>query len=194
MLTKDEIAKLLNRSLTESENTNFSLYLKIATKRLEQLLCMKLNNETEARSFFIREGYRTIFTDVFTGDVTVSVDGVEQEASTYSVRQFDNLNGDWFNSIVFKQHLPRTAEMITVTADWGFTCLPSDLKLLLARLFEFSTDNTDDRVKSKKIEDYSVTYSDKTAYDQLIESNSAIIDAYSVCVRSIRNGNVCTVR
>lgn len=194
MLTQAETVKLLNRSLSTSEVTNFKTYLKIAKLRLEDLLCMNLYEDSEIRSFETREGYRTIFTDPFTGTPVVRVDGVLKTADEYSVRQFDNLNGEWFNSIVFKKHLLREAEVVSVEADWGFdTCAPADLKLLLAKLFDFNSQVDSGNIKSKKIEDYSVTYTDDSAFDGFIKSNQAIIDKYSICTNTIRQGDVSTI-
>jgi len=194
MLTQDDISKLLNRSLTANEVSNFKTNLKIAILRLEDLLCMNLKADFESRYFETREGYRTIFTDPFTGEPVVRVDGVLKDADSYSVRQFDNLNGEWFNSIVFKKHLDRRAEVVEVEADWGFdSCAPADIKLLLAKLFDFNSQVDSGNVKSKKIEDYSVTYTDDSTFDGFIKSNQAIINKYSICTNMIRQGYVSSI-
>ena len=44
ILTKQQIAALLGRSLSTVENTNFDTYLKIAIARLEDLLCTTLTS------------------------------------------------------------------------------------------------------------------------------------------------------
>lgn len=194
MLTKEQVSKLLNRSLTTAENTNFSTYLNIAVKYLETLLCADLNERVEDRTFDVRDGYRTIFTDPFTQINTITVNGVEKAADTYSVRQFDKRSGSWYNSVVFKQHLDRDVEEITINADWGFTdCLPSDLQMLLAQLFNLVTElqTADDRVKSKKIEDFQVTYKDAQTYDEFVASNASVVRQYSVCsLGDIQNGHI----
>ncbi len=196
MLTKDQVSKLLNRPLTTAENTNFSTYLKIATERLEELLCFDLCINTPTRTYLVREGYRTVFTDVFNGSVTITIDGETVDTADYTVRQFDNLNGSWFNSIVFKKHLPREVEEIVVEAAWGFNGLPVDLQLLLAKLFALNTQSqtADDRVKSKKIEDFTVSYNDQTTYDQFVMSNADVIRKYSICsMGDIQHGRVYPV-
>jgi hypothetical protein len=196
MLSKEQISKLLNRPLTTAETNNFSSYLKIATERLEDLLCSDLSSESEERTYYAREGYRTIFTDPFTGTPVVTVDGTVQETDTYSVRQFDNRNGSWFNSIVFKCFLPRDTEEITVEADWGFDCLPIDLQLLLSKLFAINTteQTADNRVKSKKIEDFTVTYKDAPTYEEFVSSNSSTISKYSICgVGEVSHGPIYSV-
>lgn len=42
LLTKQQVGALLGRSLSSVEDTNFDLYLKIATERLQDLLCTTL--------------------------------------------------------------------------------------------------------------------------------------------------------
>lgn len=193
MLTKDQVSKLLNRPLTTAENTNFSLYLDIATERLEELICSDLCIKTLTRTYEVRQGYRTIYTDIFRGTPVVSVDGTVQEATDYSVRQFDDLNGSWFNSIVFKKFLPRTAKEVTVEASWGFGTLPSDLQLLLAKLFELNTKSQteDERVRSKKIEDFSITKNDNTLFDQFKIDNADVLSKYSICLHSeVQHGGI----
>lgn len=40
VISKDEMSKLLGRSLSTYEDANYSLYLEIATQRLKDLLCI----------------------------------------------------------------------------------------------------------------------------------------------------------
>lgn len=194
MLTEQELTTLLNRPLTSIEVTNLELYLEITLERIAQLLCINFTKETATRTYDVRIGYRTVNTDVFTGTPVVSVNGVVQDAATYSVRQFDNQNGTWFNSIVFKRHLPRTADSITVLADWGFDTLPADLRMFVASMFAqvSATDSSaSPAVKSKKIEDFTVTFADAPAYDTFILSNAPVIRKYSMCsLGEIRHGSV----
>ena len=196
MLTKEQVSKLLNRTLTAPETQNFGLYINNAKTRLEALLGMSLENEHATRMYNTRQGYRTVFTDVFTTDVdaVVTVAGEVKDPATYTVRQFDNLNGTWFNSIVFTNHLDRSVDYISVEADFGFNdCLPNDLQLLLAKMFALnSTEQTaDNRVSSKKIEDFTVSYRDVQTYDDLISTNQQVIDAYSIKDKGmIRNGHL----
>lgn len=44
IITKQQVEALLGRSLSTVEDTNFDLYLKIATQRLEDLLCITLTS------------------------------------------------------------------------------------------------------------------------------------------------------
>ena len=45
IISKTEMAALLGRSLSDLEDTNFDLYLKIAILRLEDLLCFTMPNK-----------------------------------------------------------------------------------------------------------------------------------------------------
>lgn len=179
MLTQEQLSKLLNRPLTTAETTNFSLYLKIATSRLEELLCMSICADDGERTYGTRLGYRTVYVDPFTDVNTVSIDG--NETDDYTVKQNDKFNGSWYNIIEFDRK--QSGENIVVDAEWGFDPCPVDLQLLLARLFaQGSVEQTSDSlVKTKKIEDFSVTFKDGATYDEFVLSNSATIDKYSQC-------------
>jgi len=196
MLTQAQLESLLNRTLTSAEVTNLSLYLEIAIQQLSALLCFtpeKATGTAVARLYETREGYRTIFTAPFVGTPVVSVDGVVQEVDTYSVRQFDNLNGTWFNSIVFKSFIYRDIDTVSITADWGFTALPSDLSLVIANLFNMQSVNNSGtgKVKSKKIEDFSITYSDVSEEERFNTQYSGTIAKYSLCSQSnVQHGDV----
>lgn len=193
MLTKDQMAKLLNRSLTSAEDTNFTLYLKIATERLQDLLCMQVCNDEGERTYESRYGYRAVYTDPFTSINSVTVDGTEVAEDKYTVMQNGHSNGSWYNVIQFDDK--QTGKNIVVDADWGFGTVPSDLQLLLAKLFaqnsvEQTADNT---VKSKKIEDFTVTYRDAATYDEFVTVNQSVISKYRQCdTEQIRHGAVST--
>lgn len=47
MISQDDMAALLGRPLRDAEQTNYSLYLQIAVLRLDDLLCIKLEDMTE---------------------------------------------------------------------------------------------------------------------------------------------------
>jgi hypothetical protein len=192
MLTKEQTSKLLNRALTTAETNNYDLYLKIATERLEELLCMTLCGSDDDRTFGTRSGYRTVYVDPFTAVESVTIDGETVDEADYTVKQNDKFNGDWYNIIEFDTK--RRGENITVEADWGFDCLPADLQVFLAKLFaQGSIEQTvDTQVKSKKIEDFTVTYKDSSTFDEFVLANSAVVDKYSQCSQGqIRHGAVC---
>lgn len=198
MLDQEILEQLLNRPLTTAEVSNLELYLEITTEKLSDLLCMNLSTATEERTYDVRSGYRTIFTDPFSGTPVVSANGEVLAVDKYSKRLFDNLNGTWFNSIVFKTFLPRDTTEISVTADFGFPSgvLPKDLQMLYATLFgtleESSKTVSTERISSKQIEDYRVTYAtDTLTTDTILLKNASVINKYSLCgVGGIRHGSV----
>lgn len=122
IISKTEITALLGRPLSTVEDTNYDLYLSIAILRLNDLLCIDLNDMGE---------------------------------------------------------------------------LPADLKLLLARCFDAVHEEqglaSDNGVKSKKVEDFSITYNDvvDTPMVAFVKTNSATLDKYGRCQGPIRSGKVC---
>ena len=193
-MNKTELEALLGRSLTTRENTNYKLYLKIAEESLENLLCLSLDCKqvSENRTFDAREGYSTVFVGIFTEVSEVKVDDDVVSPDSYYPAQWDNRNASWYNSIVFTERFDEASE-IEVTADWGFDEQPSHLKQLIAQLFanvskKYSVGN----VKSKRVEDFSITYSDLTDDQAFQEANKRVIQQYSLCnVGNIRHGEVC---
>jgi hypothetical protein len=109
---------LLGRSLTTTEDTNYTTYLKIATQRLEELLCMNLTIGDGERTYDSRIGYKTLHVDPFTEILSMSIDGNDVDADDYVIQQNDNLNASWYNTIVFDT--AQTGELVTIDADWGF--------------------------------------------------------------------------
>ncbi|WP_439946507.1 hypothetical protein [Streptomyces sp. BBFR109] len=186
MPDKEKMAELLGRPLTSAEDSNFDLYLDIAVGRLSNLLCFSFDTAGGARTFPSRDGYRTVYVDPFTATTSVTVNG---EARTdYAKKQNDAYNGSWFNSIEFDE--PLCGERVELNATWGFgATLPGDLALLLAALFAVNEAEVSD-VKSKKIEDFSVTYRDDTKLDQVADQHKDTIVKYAVCQRAIRHGLV----
>lgn len=74
--------------------------------------------------------------------------------------------------------------------------LAPGMELLIARCFativEEQTDSSRRGIKSKKVEDFSLTYDDKpkTPMELFVEQNSAALDKYSKCQAEIRHGVV----
>ena len=198
-MNQTKLEALLGRPLTTTETTNLKLYLKIAKQQLEDLLCTKIESVTEDRSFTMPEG-KLLFIDPFTQINSITVNESELESTEYEISKNDDLNSsDWFNLIDFdnyRSYTPIRKTVITVNADWGFGSCQSDLELLQARLFAMnSTDqSTDGRVKSKDIEDFKVTYSGDTTFEQFRKDNAQLIEKYSQCrTGGLRNGSVCPV-
>lgn len=188
-MDQQELEALLGRPLTDEEVTNLDLYLDIADERLESLLCSSFLPDADAtRKYETRVGYSTVFTDIFTAITEVKADGIV--TTDYEVRQFDNLNGDWFNSLVFNDRFYKE-KVIEITGDFGFTELPADLSLVLARLFDSVSNeqNTDSSVQSQRIDDAQVTFKSGTLQDQFYQDNKRTLDKYSTCsVGYIRHG------
>ena len=188
------MSALLGRTLTSIEVTNFNLYLKIARQALDDLLCTNLCDDSDPRTFDAREGYSTVFTDIFTDIDEVSINGIVQDADTYSVRQWDRRNGSWYNSIVFDERLCDGDE-VEVSASWGFSTMPSDLQLVLAQLFGLITKKNkfDSTVSSKQVEDFRVSINvDADLDDDFYRQYNKTISKYSLCsVGNITQGDIC---
>ncbi len=193
-MNQTQMVAMLQRPLTSYEVTNFKSYLKIARESLDVLLCTNLCDDTETRLYEAREGYTTVFTDIFTDIDSVSLNGETVEASDYSIRQWDRRNASWYNSIVFDRKLERGDE-IEVTASWGFSTMPSDLQLVLAQLFGLITKKNkfDSSVSSKQVEDFRVTINvDADLDDEFYKQYNKTLAKYSLCsVGNIRHGEVC---
>ncbi len=196
-MTQDELEALLGRDLTSEEVDNLALYLNIASERLQSLICSTFltsdssDEEPETRKYESRAGYSTVFTDIFNAVTQVEVDGIV--ATDYEVRQFDNLNGTWFNSLVFDRRFYKN-QLVEVTGDFGFDTMPDDLQLLWAKLFDSVSyeQNTDSSVESQRIDDASVTFKkDGTSQERFYQDNKSVIDRYSLCsIGNIRHGAV----
>lgn len=189
-----EMAALLGRPLTTIETTNFSLYLKIAKQNLDELLCMELCSEEQTKVFDAREGYSTVFTDVFTDIEEVKVNDVVIDTDKYSRRQWDRRTGSWYNSLVFTYKLDLNDE-VSVTADWGFSSYPSDIKYMLAGLFGLISKKNkfDGTISSKQVEDFRISFrADADLDDEFYKTYQRTISKYSICdMAYIRHGKVC---
>lgn len=179
-MKQEKLEALLGRSLTPAETTNIKTYLKTARVQMDSLLCY-FGGDDDVREFDPRCGYRSLFTEPFTEVTSVTIDG---EARTdYTIKQWNSRRGDWFNVIEFDE--PMADEIVTVEAAWGFGgCMPAELELLLARLFDHVANGAkvDGRVQSKRLDrSFSVTYRDKTGHQQLLDDNNAVIQKYSLC-------------
>lgn len=191
-MKQSDIEKWLGRPLTQTESANFQTNLNTAKAYLEDLLCTSLSCEAGERVYESRDGYTTVFTDYFTGDPTVTVNGKTKEVSS---RFFDNRNSKFKNSIVFKDTFTCNDE-VTIDADWGFSPMPADLAHLLAQLFAISSKpyKVQGDIKSKRVEDFQVTFGERSDVDILTQANALTIQKYSLCsVGNIRSGKVCRV-
>lgn len=195
-ITQANIATWLGRPLTPTEITNFDSYLSTASAYLEGLLCIDVtavSEGPEARVYESRDGYSTVFTDYFSGEPTVTINGTAR--TDFSSRFFDNRNSTLKNSLVFECKFNCNDE-VTVTAKWGFETLPNDLGSLLAQLFAISAKpyKASGDLKSKKVEDFSITFGDRSDVEMVVSGNALTIQKYSLCsVGNIRSGKVCRI-
>lgn len=192
-MTQDTLEALLGRSLTPREVENLSLYLQIAEDNLDTLLCTTIEEVTETRIYEARDGYSTIFTDIFQTVTEVKVNG--EATDGYYKARWDRRNASWYNSIVLNERVNDTDTLVEVTATWGFdpSDTPVDLQRLLAQMFAVVSAKYQSRdIKSKKVEDFSITYSDMTTDEKLAADNSLTISKYSQCNTGyILHGRTC---
>lgn len=197
-MSEEEVEKLLGRPLSEREQANFDLYLNIAKESLEELLCISLDvqadesdsSDPETRTFDIREGYSTVFTDIFNEVNTIEVDG--NEITDFYPAFWDKKNNAFYNSIVLDK---AKGKELQISAFWGFVELPDDLKQLWAQLFADTSQkyvSGSGNIKSKQVEDFRISYGDLTNDQSFINANSRIISKYGMCdIGYIKHGKVC---
>lgn len=192
-MTQATLVALLGRPLSTVEVTNFDLYLKNAKLALETLTCLDLSCESGARVYDTREGYRTLFTDVFTGIYEVKLDG--EVVTDYQVRQWNRRNGDWYNSLVFDDRFDSCDKEVEVNASWGFNEYPSDLQSVLAGLFAQITKKNkfDPTIQSKQVEDFRITLNVNADLDkEFYKLYSGTIAKYKMCdIANVQHGKVC---
>ncbi len=189
MITKADMPKLLGRSLTSLEDSNYDLYIDIALERLNGLLCFDARNG-DVVTKRARVGYSEIKLEPFTAISAVTVDGTA--VTNYTLKQNDSYSAPWFNLLEFDERFT-SEKLVSITATWGFgSDCSSDLAQLFAKLFNLiSTEKgTSGQVKSKSIEYVSVTYDNSVSpLDSLISENMGVIAKYSACGGYVRSGD-----
>jgi hypothetical protein len=194
-MDKEQMSALLGRPLTPVEDANYKTYLKIARESLDSLLCMRLCDDEETKYYDVREGYSTVFTDVFTEVEEVKLDGKVVSSDNYSVRQWDRRNGSWYNAIVFDCRFSERDKEVEVTADWGFYSMPADLQAVLAGLFsQVTKKNTyDGTIASKQVEDYRISFrADADLDTDFMQKYGDTLAKYSICkVGYVKHGRKC---
>jgi hypothetical protein len=160
-----------------------------ARQMVEALLCLDLTPATaQARTFKAREGMRTVFTGLFSNVSSVTVNG--KAVTNYYPAFFDKRNGTLFNSLVFTE--PVCGEVV-VTGDWSATTLPADLQRLVDNaLAVVNQTYSTKEVKSKRVEDFQITYSDLSDDEVFLKQNAVTINKYSMChIDYILHGDTC---
>lgn len=191
-MDKTKISALLGRPLTPIEDTNFDMYLKLAKQNLSDLICMDICSDGEPRTYPARDGYKTVFTDVFTEVDEVKLNGTVTTA--YSARQWDKRNASWYNSLVFDCKLKKDDE-VEIDASWGFDTIPLDLQQIIAGLFGLISKKNkfDATIKSKRVEDFHITFNTDVDLDDSFNSAyGKTIAKYSLCaIPEMSSGRVC---
>ena len=181
MFDKTTLEKLLGRSLTSLEDSNFEQYINYTISTLENLLCWSPICTDATAIYTARDGMRTLWTDPFTSITDVKVDGTA--VTDYKLAFNGNFNYPFFNSLVFPQ--PLGGKTVEITGTWGFEELPADLGALVAEIFKMygrqSMGNQSGNITNKRVEDFSISYGDKSEMDTLATNNSSVIAKYSNC-------------
>lgn len=181
ILTKDQMAALLGRPLSDYEDTSFDTLQASAISQLEQLLGAKLQVGEATYRYPVRRGYRLLFIDPFTELTSVEIDGVTANAEP---TLYENVNADWFNSLLFTK--PLAGGWVTVTANFGYGDeLPLDLQRLIAALFGATSQPVDiasnGAISSESILNHSVSYSNSSAdtLERFVAANKATLAYYA---------------
>lgn len=154
-----------------------------ALSTIEALTCLYLKAETSERTYAVRDGYSTVYLDPFTTITSVQANGSDIE---YAPAFNGNKNAELRNSIIIT--ISSKVKEVVVNATW---VVPEDLQALITKLDKVSTTNATSRVKSKKIEDFSVTFNDKTDVEQFVDDNRSVINKYSICNEiDVRSGKI----
>ncbi len=196
----NSITAYLGRPLTEYETMNFDSLMNQAVARLEDLLGTPLVQVKGERVFAVRQGFCTIWTDIFTEVKSVNMNG-EALSENYFASARNDARGmlDWFNSIILSAKPSERELDVTIDATWGFDlksaeALPEDLKTLIAARFNAMSQDKkfDPTIASEQIEDYRVSYATAcTPFDAFVASNTLTIQKYSQTKHGgLRNGTV----
>lgn len=194
-MNQSTLEAALGRPLTPTEVTNLNLYLKIARQSLDELLCMTLCDKDDPKVYDAREGYSTVFVDIFTDVSEVKIDGTVIDPSKYSKRQWDRRNGGWYNSLVFETPFRSYDKEVEVSATWGFEQMPADLQFVLAGLFDLVTkkNKLDPSVQRKRVEDFDISFNVNVDLDSSFYTKyRTTIARYSICnIGNMQHGRTC---
>ena len=191
MLTESKISVLLGRPLSSTETTNFDTYLTLAKSKVADIIGSRICSSSDTKNFTSRYGYRTLNTPIFSYIDLITVDGVELTTDDYTAYQGSDMNGTWFNSIVFETEPTGT---IVIEASWGFSCLPLDVQMMIAEQFAIasSTNLSDALINSKKVEDFSISFNNTSIQQAFVEKYMTSINKYNSGSKgNIQSGEVC---
>lgn len=184
-LTKEQVEGYLRRSLTPFESDNFDNLLRIAISKLEALICSKVGYIEEERTFQGRDGMRSVFIGLCSEIQSVKVNSNSVDFATYLGDNASQL----CDNIVLNKPTKHT-DVITVYAGFGLKVIPEELAQVISELFAVKLAG-DDKITSKKVEDFSITYDKTSETDRIIESYKSILDKYSQCSQiTLRSGEI----
>ena len=184
-LTKQQVESYLRRSLTSFESDNFDNLLRIAISKLEALICSKVGYIEEERTFQGRDGMRSVFIGLCSEIQSVKVNSNSVDFTAYLGDNASQL----CDNIVLNKPTKHT-DVITVRGGFGLKVIPEELVQVISELFAVKLAGGD-KITSKKVEDFSITYDKTSELDRIIESYKSILDKYSQCSQiTLRSGEI----
>lgn len=117
----------------------------------------------------------------------------KQQVSALLGRSLTTVEDTNFN-LYLKIAVERLEDLLCITLT---SPLPEGLQLLLARCFATigleQLQTASNGVKSKKVEDFDITYADNAMepMEAFVKQNENALEQYSECQASIRQGKVC---
>ena len=187
IISQTDFEKLLGRTLTSTEASNFEQHLNATIANLENLLGWSLLGEAGERVYKSRRRYHTLWTDPFTEINSVTVDGTAE--TDYTPIFNDSYNSPFYNGLEFDY--PLDGSKVVIDATWGFTGIPADLGQLIVALWSMAQrlPTEQGNVRSKSIEDFSVTYTEDGEYNSIITTYSGVIAKYALDSSQIQHGD-----
>lgn len=184
-LTEQQVESYLQRSLTSFESDNFNNLLRIAISKLEALICSKVGYIEEERTFQGRDGMRSVFIGLCSEVKSVKVNSNSVDFATYLG---DNASQLCDNIVLNKP--TRHTDVITVHGGFGLKVIPEELAQVISELFAVKLVGGD-KITSKKVEDFSITYDKTSELDRIIENYKSVLDKYSQCSQiTLRSGEI----
>ncbi len=184
-LTEQQVESYLQRSLTSFESGNFNNLLRIAISKLEALICSKVGYIEEERTFQGRDGMRSVFIGLCSEVKSVKVNSNSVDFATYLGDSASQI----CDNIVLNKPTKHT-DVITVHGGFGLKVIPEELAQVISELFAVKLAGGD-KITSKKVEDFSITYDKTSELDRIIESYKSILDKYSQCSQiTLRSGEI----
>ncbi|MCJ1965193.1 hypothetical protein [Candidatus Nanosynbacter sp. TM7-057] len=159
--------------------------MRIAISKLEALICSKVGYIEEERTFQGRDGMRSVFIGLCSEVKSVKVNSNSVDFATYLGDNASQL----CDNIVLNKPTKHT-DVITVHGGFGLKVIPEELVQVISELFAVKLAGGD-KITSKKVEDFSITYDKTSELDRIIENYKSILDKYSQCSQiTLRSGEI----